>query len=288
MAEPFLPVFINGSIVPADEARISVFDRGFMRGDALFETLRTYGGRIFRLDEHLARMDQGLDMLHYPARTTDLDLKAAAEETVRASGLESARVRIQVSRGAGSTEFTIRTDTPPTVVVTVQPLVEHPMKPLNVVIASIRRDERSPLSRIKTINYIPSLLAKLEAENAGADDAILLNYAGNVAEGCVSNVFIARDGVLMTPDLSSGVLPGTVRQFVMEIADESGIRVQESPVNPEQLYTADEVFMTSSTREIAPVEAVDGRRIGQGAHEIAQLLAREYRKRAEQGESDER
>ena len=281
MSEPYLPVYVNGVLMPVDEARVSVFDRGFTRGDGLFETMRAYGGRAFMLDEHLARLDRGLETLRFPVRTADLDVEFAVKETLRAAGLKSARVRAQITRGVGTTEFTARADAPPTVVVSVQPITDQPLRPLNVIIASIRRDELSPLAGIKTINYIPSILARMEAEEAGADDAILLNYAGFVAEGCASNVFVVRSGTILTPDLASGVLPGIVRKVVLEIASDLGIPASEQPIEPALLESADEIFLTSSTREIAPVAVLNGKQVGKGTSEMARLLEIEYRKRAE-------
>lgn len=281
MAEPYLPVYINGKLMAAEDATVSVFDRGFTRGDGLFETVRAYGGQIFKLNEHLARLDRGLAALHYPVRSSDLDLKAAIEETLRASGLRNARIRAQVTRGAGSTEFTLRTDTPPTVVVSVQSITNAVAKPIDVIIASIRRDEHSPLTRIKTTNYIPSLLARMEAEQAGAGDAIMLNYAGFVAEACTSNIFMARSGVLVTPDIASGVLPGIIRDTMLEIASDLGIPVEERHFKPDVLETADEIFLTSSVREVAPVATLNGTRVGTGSHEMAERLYAEYQARTE-------
>ncbi len=281
MAEPYLPVYLNGEIITADQARVSVFDRGFMRGDGLFETLRSYGGRLFRLDDHLARLDHGMEILHYDMTSADLDLKAACETTLRASAVQDARVRVQVTRGVGSTEFNAHNEGVPTVLITVHPIVSKTSKPLDVIVASIRRDQMSPFASIKTINYLPSILARREAEVAGVDDAILLNYAGNVAEGCASNVFLVKDGVLVTPDIASGALPGIIRVTILEIARDLGIPAFERTVAPGELERADEIFLTSSAREVAPVETIDAKRVGHGSHEIAEKLEREYRARAE-------
>jgi len=276
-----LSIYINGKIVPEDEARVSVFDRGFMRGDGLFETMRAYGGRVFMLNEHLARLDRGLEALRFGFRSADLDLEEAVVETVRANNLASARVRAQVMRGVGTTAFTARADTPPTVVVSAMPLGEDLQEPLKVIISSIRRDERSPLAGIKTMNYLPNILARMEAEDAGADDAIMLNYAGHVAEGCSSNVFLVRSGKLITPDLASGVLPGITRQVVLDIASKMGVPTVEKEVDPELLFSAEEVFLTSSTREIVPVARIDGREVGRGGYELTSALAAAYSKAAE-------
>jgi branched-chain amino acid aminotransferase len=282
VAKSDYPVYINGEIVSADEAKISVFDRGFMRGDGLFETMRTYNGRLFKLHQHMERLDHGLELLRFPVRSGDLGLEPAAEQVVRASGIESARVRVEITRGVGSTGFTTHVDTPPTVVITVHPITEPQCEPLAVIISkTIRRDERSPLSSVKTINYVPSIMARMEAEDEGAEDAILLNYAGKVAEGCASNIFLWHDGRLITPDLDSGVLPGIIRQTVIEIAHDLQIPLEERPVEPEELFSAEEVFMTSSTREVAPVSTIDGRRVGTGSHEMAAMIEKEYLKRAE-------
>lgn len=282
MSEPYMLVYVNGAMVPADLAAISVFDRGFTRGDAVFETVRSYGGKAFRLDDHLARLDYGLDVLRFPLRSADLGLKAAVESTLGASGLESGRIRVQVTRGIGTTEFNTRVDTQPTVVVSVQPVVDKPWpNALRAIISTIRRDEKSPLAFVKTINYVPSLLARMEAEDAGAHEAILLNHAGFVAEGCASNVFIVRSGVLMTPDLPSGVLAGITRELSIEIASDLGMPCVEKPIEPALLETADEIFMTSTTREIAPISTLGGRQVGKGTFEMAGRLFEEYRRRAE-------
>jgi len=276
----YLPVYVNGVIVPEDQARVSVFDRGFTRGDGVFETLRTYGGRPFRLDRHLARLDRGLEVLRFAQRSADLGLAAAVESVVRASGLASARMRVQVTRGAGSTAFSTAADTPPTVVVTVHPLDETATEPIRAIISSIRRDHLSPLAGIKTINYIPSILARMEAEDIGADDAIMLNYAGMVVEGCASNVFVVRDGALFTPDLASGALPGVTREAVLQIAADLGIPSEERPIDIEFLTSADEIFLTSTTKEVVPVATLNGKQVGQGGHEVTKLLAGEFHNRA--------
>jgi len=280
MTMPLLPVYVNGEIVPADQARISVFDRGFMRGDGVFETMRAYGGQVFRLQDHLARLDHGLKALRFPARSADLNLEAAIEATIKASGLTSARLRVEVTRGVGTTEFTGQTGASPTVVVAVQPIADTPVAPLNVIVSTIRRDENSPLAEIKTINYVPSILARIEAEAAGADDAIMLNYAGFVAEGCASNVFLVHSGMLFTPDLASGVLPGITRRVVLEIASDLDIPAREKLISPGLLESADEIFLASSTREIVPVATLDGKQVGAGKYDTAERLLQEYRKRA--------
>jgi branched-chain amino acid aminotransferase len=277
-----LKVYLNGEMVTLAEARVPVFDRGFMRGDGLFETIRAYGGRIFRIDDHLARLDHGMEVLRFPVRSADLNLKAAAENIVSVNGLMDARVRVQVTRGVGTTEFTTTVDTPPTVVITADNMVEKPWpSPLHAVISSIRRDARSPFCAVKTINYVPSLVARMEAEEVGADEAIFLNYDGSVAEGCASNIFLVNSGRLFTPDLASGVLPGITRKVLLEIAEDIGIPHFEERIELQQLYSADEIFMTSSTREVAPVATLDGRMVGIGKFDAAKRLEEEYRKRAE-------
>lgn len=282
MSEPYLPVYINGALVPTDQAMVSAFDRGFMRGDGLFETIRAYDGNAFMVDDHLARLDRGFEVLRFPVRSADLNLKAAIEETLRASGLKSARIRVQVTRGAGSTEFTTQADTEPTVVISAQPTADKPWpSPLKAIIPTIRRDEKSPLSKVKTINYVPSLLARMEAEDQDADEAIFLNYAGYVAEGCASNVFMVQSGVLITPDLDSGVLSGITRKVLIEIAQSLDMPFEERPILPTQLAAADEIFMTSSVREVAPVCLLNGKTVGIGTFSVAEWLFKEYRKRVE-------
>ncbi|MCC6444572.1 MAG: aminotransferase class IV family protein [Armatimonadetes bacterium] len=244
-------VYLNGSLIPSDEAFVSIHDRGLLYGDGLFETMRAYRGVPFRLEEHLARMEAGsrLIRMNLPARKS---LRQAVLDAVAANGIAEAYVRLTVTRGPGI-GMSLSACRAPTVMVAVRPSPQTPLSGCRAVLSSHRRDEDSPLSRVKSLNYLPSLLARAEAEEAGAEEAILLNRRGSLAEGAASNLFWVCRGILYTPAVSCGILPGTVRADVLLLAAGPGIQAREGAFPPESLQDADEAFLTNSSIEIRPL-----------------------------------
>jgi branched-subunit amino acid aminotransferase/4-amino-4-deoxychorismate lyase len=221
-------IYLNGTLVPPEDAAIDPADRGFLLGDGLFETLRAYRGRVPWLGRHLDRLAAGAALLAIPLPA--LDLTAAVAETLGANDLAAA---------AGA--------------------------PLRAMIAATRRNEHSRLANLKTLNYLDNVLARREAAAAGADDGLLLNTAGRLASASAGNLFLVRQRTLLTPPTSEGVLPGITRAVVLDLAPDLGLTAVETPLEPDQLDQAHEAFVTNSLIELRPLVAVDGRPIGDGA-----------------------
>lgn len=263
---------VCGRIVPVEEARVSILDRGMLYGDGLFETIRVRGGECVRLERHMERLRAGAEVLRFGDALDGLDFAAMIRSVLDANGLADARVRLTVTRGESAGAGRIgRSDGPPTVTITADPLTLGPPEPADVIVATIRRDESSPLSRIKSLNYLPSILARIEAEEAGADDAVLLNSRGMVSDGTVGNVFVVMGGCLIAPSLDQGPLPGTVRAAVIELAPQLGLQVIQRAVSLDELAEAGEVFFTNAIQLVRPVGSVGGRAVGVG-HAIAERV----------------
>ncbi|MGH2823300.1 MAG: aminotransferase class IV, partial [Thermoleophilaceae bacterium] len=261
-------IAINGQVVDPAIPHLSALDRGFTLADGLFETMRAYGGVIFRLDQHLARLERGASALRLflppPLRAMVLNtLRAAVDQ-----GLRDASVRLTVSRGPGAPGVAPPPDAHPTVVIAVHPLPPFPASlygaGLSAETAVGRRNEHAVTAGLKTLSYTDAMVALAEARAGGNDDAIFLDTAGHVSEATSSNVFIARDRTLVTPPTSCGVLPGITRQAVLELAADRGVTAEERPLQPDEVHAASEAFLTSSVREIVPLVRVDGRLIGDG------------------------
>lgn len=262
-------IWVNGERRSEDEPHVSARDRGFTLGDGVFETMRAHNGTVFRLEQHLVRLRQGLVTLGIP-------VPPLLSEWVRgpvglldegAAGAK-ASVRLTVTRGAGAPGLAIPTDASPTVVVAVNPMPNYPAaiytSGLTAHVASGRRNEYAMTAGLKTIAYTDSVAAWLEARRHGADEALFLDTEGHCSEAMASNVFAHVDGVLLTPPLTCGALPGITRAVVLELAPTLGIRAEERAFGLADLRRADEVFLTSSTRGIAPIVGVDGNPIGSG------------------------
>jgi branched-chain amino acid aminotransferase len=259
-------VYLNGSLVPRSQAKISPFDLGFLYGCGLFETMRAYSGHIFRLEEHIERLSQSAKLLSLPLNA--LALKKACHDTLRANKLKDARIRLTVSIGEGEAAPDLPRHPKPTVLVTAARYVplsdEAYRKGYKVVVSTIDCDSQPRLSRLKSTNYLSNILARREARASGADEAILLNERGFLCEGSTSNIFLASKRNLITPGEESGCLPGITRQAVIELARGLGIRLDQREVQLEELLQADEAFLTNSIMELMPVAEVNGQRIGRG------------------------
>ena len=257
-------VYLNGSLVPRDEARISVLDYGFLYGFGLFETMRAYGGRVFRLDNHLSRLARSAEILGLPAET--LGLKSAVTATIRANQLGDARIRITISIGEGGMIPDPSTCSEPTVLVLAEEYKPYPAqiyeKGFSAIVSSIRRNSQSPLSGLKSVNYLESMLARQEARDAGVDEAICLNEKELLAEASMSNVFLVTDGILRTPGQESGILPGITREIVLELVSQLGINTLEHDMRLDDLLNAQEAFVTNSLIEVMPLTEVDGKLVG--------------------------
>lgn len=258
--------YLNGSLVSRGDARIAVLDYGFLYGFGLFETMRAYGGHVFRLDRHLKRLARSGENLGIAVESAALE--RAVTETIRANGLGDARIRLTVSIGEGGVVPDPTTCGEPTVLVVAgnfQPFSEEVyQRGFSAVVSSIRRNSRSPLSGMKTLNFLESMLARQEARTAGADEALLLNEKGFLAEASMSNVFLVSEGSLRTPGLESGVLPGVTRETVTELAGKRGIDSIEGDTALEELLHAEEAFLTNSVMEVMPLTGVEGNPVGNG------------------------
>lgn len=251
-------VCIDGVVVPASEARVDALDRGFLYGDSAFEALRTYGRVPFRLAEHLARLAHSCARLRMSA--PDLGRIAGdVERAIAASGLDECYLRIIVTRGAGAVGIEPDMAGAASTLVYALPLrlpsPEAYARGIGVALVHGARDRS--LGGVKTGNYLAAVLAVAAAKERGADEAVLLGASGEIAEGATSNVFVVRKGIVHTPPLSAGILEGITRRVTMELLRASGDAVEESLLFPSDMYGADEVFITSSIREVVPVVRVD-------------------------------
>lgn len=271
-------VWVNGRREPADERHVSARDRGLTLADGVFETMRVHHGRVFRLDRHLARLDGALAALAIPAPPELRDWVLAA---VPPASLGDATIRLTVTRGPGPGGVAPPVDVRPTVIVAVNPFPRFPDATyeagLAVHVASGRRNEYAMTAGLKTTAFTEAIAALLQAQRAGADDALFLDTSGHCSEATSSNLFVRSGDALLTPPTSCGVLPGITRAAVLELAASIGMRATEREVVPGELARADEAFLTSSLRGIAPVTAVAGRRIGGGVPgEATRALAAAY------------
>lgn len=253
-------VYLNGLLIPRSQAMVSVFDHGFLYGYGLFETMRAYHGKIFLLERHLRRFLNSAKIIGLTGNLTEIDLNKACMDTLKANNLEDARLRLTISRGEVDSFPGSGSDTTPTVLVTARSYSALPAqiydRGFKAGISSLRRCSQSVLSRLKSANYLLNVMAKTEAEEAGLDEALLLNEQGFLTEGSISNVFFATSSGLVTPPLESGILPGITREVVMELAADMGIEVSEDDVRLEDLGRFDEAFLTNSVMEIMPLVEV--------------------------------
>ncbi|TWH48171.1 aminotransferase class IV [Sporomusa sp. KB1] len=256
-------IYFNGRLISADEFVVSPLDHAFLYGHGLFETMRVYNGRVFRLDEHLDRLKNAADYLRWPTLPSHAELKAAITSVLNENQLIDASVRLTVSRGSGNPRPDPGRCGQPAIILFALPLpAPLPPEGWSIATATLQRNLSSPLVGIKSANYLDNILAKNEAKARGAQEALMLNTAGFVAEGSMSNLFFVTAGRLITPDENSGILPGITRNCIIELAQASGMPVEVRPVKPEELTEADEIFLTSSVMEVIPVKMLDGRPIG--------------------------
>jgi branched-chain amino acid aminotransferase len=259
-------VYLNGALVPRSQARVSVFDHGFLYGYGLFETIRAYNGTIFLLERHIRRLLSSAGAIGLAHGLAGIDLAGACVDTLKANNLKDARLRLTVSRGEVEYFPDSSSGITPTVLVTAKSYQALPAQAygrgFRAMISSLRRCSQSVLSKLKSTNYLTSVLAKLEAEEAGMEEALLLNERGFLTEGSISNIFFANAQDLVTPPLESGILPGITREVMLELARALGIRVIEKDVGLEEVEQFSEAFLTNSVMEIMPlVEIRDAGRV---------------------------
>lgn len=262
-------VYISGKLVEKEQATVSVFDHGLLYGDGVFEGIRVYGRKVFRLAEHIERLYDCAKSIRLTIPITPAEMAQAVEETVAANGIQDGYVRLMVTRGAGSLGLDIRRTANPQVIVIADTITLYPEEyyehGLSIITASTMRNHPGALSpRIKSLNYLNNILAKIEATDAGCLEAIMLNHKGEVAECTGDNIFIVHRGVLWTPSTEAGILEGITRNAVIELAREAGIPVREAPMVRHDVYIAEECFLTGTAAEVISVVKVDGREIGNG------------------------
>ena len=279
---------VNGNVVPAEQARVSVMDNGFTFGDAVYETLRTYGGRPFHLDRHLERLRASAGRLGIEAPAGDELFARRLDDLLARAGNDESYIRIILTRGEGDISYRFDRVKGPTLVMVVKPFEPPPARDyaegIPIVIASVRRNHPRALDpAIKSNNLLNNILAVREGQGRGAAEAILLNDLGEVAEGASSNVFVVKAGRVSTPPLDAGILSGITRRIVLDLCRELGIPAREETLIAADLFAADEVFITSTTKEAAPVRTVDGKLVGAGGpgpvHQRILQAYREYARR---------
>ncbi len=262
-------VNVDGKLGSEEDRLLSPLDQGFLFGASVYETIRTYGGRVFLLGRHLGRLRESAKALDIALDVSDEELAARVEETLVAAGNEEASIRIVVSAGVGSIDYRAGSASRSTVVVIVRPLPEYPeslyREGARAVFVPMMRATKGGLDpRIKSSNLLTNVLALREAQRRKAYEALMLNAEGDVAEGSMSNVFVVAKRVIRTPPLSAGLLEGITRELVIEVARETSFVVEEQSFKPAELLGADEVFITASARQIVPIVQVDETRIGNG------------------------
>lgn len=274
-------IYINNALVERSEAKVSIFDHGFLYGDGIYETMRVYDGVVFMFDEHLRRLFRSASLIRLDIPKDTDEIKTAVFDTLRANSLRDAYLRITVSRGYGQIGLDPDLCSQPTFVIIAEGMKEYPSslyeRGIKVIIAKTRRNLKEALNpQIKSLNFLNNILAKVEAKEQSAYEAIMLTHLGYIAEGTISNVFFYKDGVLCTPSVECGILDGITRGIVIDLAIRDGLRVREGFFVPEDLGDADEVFITNTTLEVMPVSTVEGREYRVG--ELSRLLHRAYRK----------
>jgi len=267
---------INGVIATPEEARISVLDHGLLFGDSVYETLRTYGGKPFLFSRHFARLEHSADAIHLKLPWSKSKTREEVQHTLMAG---ECRVRLIFTRGVGELEADIETCTAPTALIIVVPLVQPPERiyeqGVDVVISSVRRGR---LADIKSGNLIHQVLARREAKAKHAYEAILLTADEKLSDGITSNIYMVRDGKLLTPGHDAGIVQGITRGVVLDLAREMGLQVVEGLFEADEVRRAQEMFLTSSTREVVPISRVDGKPIGDGMPgPVTLMLLRAYR-----------
>ena len=280
-------IYLNGSLIPRSKSKISTFDHGFLYSYGLFETMRAYNRKIFRLDRHLARLQKSAKVLNLDSKLAEFSLSQACYEVLEANKLAQARVRLTVSAGDG--DITPNPDTCQniTVFIAARSIAHTSNEKYHIgfkaVLSSYLRNSQSPLSGMKSTAYLDNVLAKQEARAAGADEAIMLNERGHVAEGSSSNIFLVKGKLLITPGIESGILPGITREAVLELSQSSGIEAIERDVELTELVEAEEAFLTSSIIEIAPLTWLDNKPIGTNQKgPLTQEITSAYRKLVEE------
>ena len=264
-----MKIYLDGEFVDKENAKVSVFDHGLLYGDGIFEGLRSYHGKVFRLEKHIDRLWDSAKSIALDIPMTKVEMMEATNQTVAVNGLKDAYIRLIVTRGVGNLGLNPYSCAKPTVIIIATQLALYPIelyeKGLEIVTASTMRMPPAALNpRVKSLNYLNSIMAKIEALRVGCEESLMLNHKGEVAECTGDNIFIIKGGVQMTPPISAGILQGITRDVVLELAAKLGIPAKEVAFTRHDVFVADECFLTGSAAELIPVVSIDQRTIGDG------------------------
>lgn len=277
-------VYINGKLLPKNEAKVSVYDHGLLYGDGVFEGIRVYGGVVFLLKEHIERLYESAKAIRLEIPLSQADMIAAVNDTVQANEIGDGYVRLVVTRGSGTLGLDIRRTSDPQIIIIADTITLYPdeiyQNGMKLVTASTIRNHPSALNpRIKSLNYLNNILAKIEGTDAGSVEALMLNHKGEVAECTGDNIFIVKNGLLKTPSRDAGILEGLTRNAVIGLAREAEVPFEETALTRHDIYVADECFLTGTAAEVIAVVSLDGRTIGTGKPgPITQDLLGRFRK----------
>lgn len=279
-----LVVYLNGKLTPSSQAQISIYDHGLLYGDGVFEGIRSYDGLVFKLKEHVDRLYESAHTILLKIPLTKTEMIQAVIATLRANHLKDAYIRLVVTRGVGDLGLDPRKCDKPTIFVIADKIVLYPdriyKEGMEIVTVPTPRNLPEALNpQIKSLNYLNNILAKIEAINAGVEEALMLSAHGYVAECTGENIFIVKKGELLTPPPYVGILKGITRGCVMELGRKARIEVREEMLTRHDLYNAEECFLTGTAAEIAPIVRLDGRTIGQGKPgPVTKRLMRDFKK----------
>lgn len=265
-----LAVYIDGKFYQKSEAKVSVYDHGLLYGDGVFEGIRAYDGVVFKLNEHIERLYKSAHTIMLQIPVTQKEMIKAVLDTLKKNRLKDSYIRLVVTRGVGDLGLDPRKCVKATIIIITERMIalhskEKKEKGITAMIAWVKRDPVDATSHeVKSLNYLNSVLAKIESNSAGVDEAICLDKTGFVCEGVAENIFIVRDRMVITPPTATGALRGITRNVVMQLAEQLGFATIEKNITPNELFTADEVFLTGTAAEITPVREVNKRVIGDG------------------------
>ena len=277
-------IFLNDRLVPAEQAMVSVYDHGLLYGDGVFEGIRVYNKNVFLLSEHVERLYESARAIRLEIPMTQAQMAEAVEKTCAANSIVDGYVRLVVTRGAGALGLDIRKTANPQIIVIAATIKlyseELYQQGLKIITASTIRNHPGALSpRIKSLNYLNNIMAKIEGTDAGCEETLMLNHKGDIAECTGDNIFIVKRGILKTPPTDAGILEGITRNCVIQLAEEASIPVQEVTLQRHDVYTADECFLTGTAAEVIAVVEIDGRKIGAGVPgPITQELRQRFQK----------
>lgn len=282
-----LKIFLNGSFVEMADAKVSVFDHGLLYGDGVFEGIRSYNRRVFRLDEHIDRLYESADAISLKIPITKEEFKSDVLETLKVNDLDDAYIRVVVTRGVGDLGLDPRKCASPTIFIITDTIKLYPEtfyeNGLPITIAKTRRNHPITVDpRIKSLNYLNNILARIEATKAGVEEALMLSLDGYVVECSGDNIFIVKGGKLLTPPAELGALEGVTQDAAIDIAKRKGIETEYKTMLPDEIFDAEECFLTGTAAEIVPVVSIDGKLIGTGKPgPVTKDLRAEYRKLTE-------